>query len=57
MIYIQMFFDKLKQLFNKILFHIKCSFKSSCCISTHENKDEHKDILGAIKRQNIYIDG
>jgi hypothetical protein len=48
--------QKLKQLFDKILFHIKCSFKSSCCISVHESKDEHKDILSTIKRQNIYID-
>jgi hypothetical protein len=47
--------QKLKQLFNKILLRIKCSFKSSCCISAHESKDEQKDILGAIKSSQIYI--
>jgi hypothetical protein len=48
-------FDRLRHLFNKILFRIRCSFNSSCCISAHKSKDEQKDILGAIKRQDIYI--
>jgi hypothetical protein len=46
-------FDRLRQLFNKILFRIKCSFHSSCCINEKENPEQ---ILDAVQKSNIFIE-
>jgi hypothetical protein len=56
-------FDRLKQLFNRIIFHIKCSFSSSCCVGQKEkeqNDDSSKhtgssDLVKQIEIQNIYL--
>ena len=59
--------DKLKQLFNKIVFHIKCSLSSSCCVDQKEKEMEKDvannmykqavidDVLKQVENQNIYL--
>lgn len=44
--------NRLKQLFNKIVFHIQCSLRSSCCTTQKENDP---NTIDAVEKNQIYI--
>jgi hypothetical protein len=55
----------LKKLFDKIVFHIKCTFSSSCCVGQKDKgqnavtdttkKDVSADLVKQVENQNIYL--